>query len=345
MIWYILGTRPELIKAFPVVRQFRAEGRDILVISTGQHTSLAEGMPLVPDISLRCPGQDDPYVAVTQMLTALHQYANERPPPSYIIVQGDTSSALAGARFAESRNIPLLHVEAGLRSGRKDDPWPEECFRIEIDRLATLKACPTEGNLLNLGREGLQVGAFLTGNPITDALRLMGASHKGSNHVLVTLHRRESFGADMRKCAQAIFALARQYHDTPFLWPMHPNPHVGEALLGANLPENVTVGPPMPYRAFLTALEHSTAVITDSGGLVEESTTLGIPCLIARNHTERPEALTTGLSAMVGRDGNRLANDFAMATAMYGIRPLPIFGDGYCAPRITKLISCQKDTP
>lgn len=338
VIWYILGTRPELIKAFPVVQQLREEGRKVLVLSTGQHTSLAEGMPLVADDNLRCPGQDDPYVAITQMLTALHQYANERPLPAWIVVQGDTSSAVAGARFAESRNIPLLHIEAGLRSHDVTDPWPEEGFRVEIDRLATKKACPTEGNYANLVREGLQKGAEVTGNPITDALRLMGSQKQGSNHVLVTLHRRESFGRAMADCAKAIFRLAKDHPDLPFLWPMHPNPHVTEALHGQQVPANVTLCSPMPYRSFLIALEHSACVITDSGGLIEECTTLGVPCLIARNTTERPEALGQSRAMLVQRNGSDLEAGFRWAQSTH-ITPSPIFGDGCSAPRITRMLA------
>jgi len=337
MIWYILGTRPEFIKAFPVIQQLHVEQRDVTVVSTGQHTSLADGMPLTADVNLGVPGCDDPYVYVTHAAQKLQEWAQNQPKPDWIVVQGDTGSALAGCRLAESLGIPLCHLEAGLRSHDPTDPWPEEGFRVEIDRRAQLKCCPTALNLDNLTRDGLQNDAFVTGNPITDALRLMGAVKTTPTHVLITLHRRESFGADMQACANRIAQLAETHPDTPFLWPFHPNPHVLDTIRALKAPGNLLFTSPLAYPEFLKALCGAHLVITDSGGVVEEATTLGIPCLIARNKTERPEACATH-SILVGRDGARLPEMFRYAQFFHPA-PSTIFGDGHTAPRITRLLT------
>lgn len=337
MIGVILGTRPEYIKLWPVVQRLREEGKPVFVLSTGQHTALAEHMPLTADDSLGIRGGEDPYDTVQRHTHALDAFSWPQKP-TWIVVQGDTASALAGARYAAHHTIPLCHVEAGLRSHDTTDPWPEEAFRLEIDRLATLKACPTEGNRANLAQEGLAKGSSVTGNPITDALRLMHTRKKDAHHVLITLHRRESFGEPMRHCVHHILTAAWNHPDTRFLWPMHPNPHVAEALRDQSLPDNLFLGPPLGYRDFLGRLEYAKTVITDSGGLVEECTTLGIPCLIARNTTERPEALGASRAMSIGRDGHDLntALRWALTTPL---TPLPIFGDGHTAPRITRLLT------
>lgn len=327
MIWVICGTRPELIKLWPVVAQLHVEHVPVTVVFTGQHTDLAHGMPLLPDVNLAVPGCEDPYLTITKTLLLLQDWATTQPLPRWIVVQGDTASAVAGARLAEALHVPLCHVEAGLRSYDKADPWPEELFRVEIDRLSTLKCCPTSQNQANLVREGLGTNAYITGNPITDALRRVGAHKLDPEHVLMTLHRRESFGNDLRTCLERIFDIAR-VSAVPFLWPIHPNPNVRKALEGLEVPDNVHIVPPLPYRDFLTALCHSYYVITDSGGLVEETTTLGIPCQVTRNATERPESA----AMMVGRRGEGLApwpNEFT---------PMTTFGDGHAAPRITTLL-------
>jgi UDP-N-acetylglucosamine 2-epimerase (non-hydrolysing) len=334
MLWVFASTRPELVKQFPIVTQLRADQRPVLVISTGQHTALAAGMPLQPDISLDVPGTNNPESYVHESLAVLTDWASGQPRPDWIVVQGDTASALAAAHLGHHDDIPVCHVEAGLRSFRDDDPWPEERFRIEIDQLATLRCAPTVTALGNLLAENLQRGSHITGNPITDALRLMGCGKLSPAHVLVTLHRRESFGRDMQQCVSRLLTLSRQHPDTPFLWPLHPNPRVREALHGQRVPPNVQIAPPMPYREFLDALCHASCVITDSGGLVEECTTLGIPSLICRNVTERPEALSHG-STLVGREGATLAASFPPAPTS----PSFTFGDGFCAPRITRLLT------
>lgn len=338
MIWFILGTRPELIKAWPVIEQLHVEQRPVMVVSTGQHTTLADGMPLKADVTLGVPHIEPPDAFVAQAEYELLQWAVKQPRPDWILVQGDTGSALAGACLADWLHVPLCHVEAGLRTGELSDPWPEEGYRMEIDRLAHLKCCPTQGNWANLEQEGLQIGAEITGNTIVDALRMMNVTRTHPEHVLITLHRRESFGRDMHQCILRIAELAHTHSDTRFLWPIHPNPHVHEALDGVMRPANLHIIQPLPYRDFLSALSRAQSVITDSGGVVEECTTLGIPTLVCRDCTERPEAEQADLALLVGKDGRFLADSYQWLPYAQKI-PSTVFGDGFAAPKITELLT------
>ena len=243
---------------------------------------------------------------------------------------GDTASALAGARAAVAREVPVAHVEAGLRTGDLTDPWPEEAYRVEIDRLATYRYCPTDANRANLVAESLD--GLTTGNTITDALRLMGVTRTYGKHVLVTLHRRESFGEPMENILRGLGEAAARQPDVPFCFPVHPNPQVRAQVARWRRPKNLVLGGPLPYRDFLTFLSSARAVLTDSGGVIEEAATLGVATVIARNHTERPECV--GQTAqLVGTRASAVWEglDWALTTP---VEPSAVFGDGYAADRI-----------
>lgn len=362
VILVIVGTRPESIKVLPILRELVCRKVAFQVLHTGQHTDLLYGTGLKVCQSLHLPGTNDPETyakGVETALGALHDLKR----PSWVVVQGDTASAVGGARWAVQQGYPLCHVEAGLRSHDLNDPWPEEGFRIEIDRLATLCCCPTEGNQNNLynewERDNIPGDFKLTGNTIVDALKAMNVKREPGNHVLVTLHRREAFGEPLKAILAGLAAVATQYPDTPFLWPVHPNPHVHEAIASTELPVNVMTRDPLPYRDFLTVLASAKAVLTDSGGVVEEAVTLGVPTLCCRDHTERPEAFNDHIAWLVGKtaegvvagferiaqivpphgDYNAFASEEARQEGRRGFAFDTRFGDGRAAERIVDLIT------
>lgn len=329
MLTFIYGTRPESIKLFPLVREAKRRKLAFRVICTGQHTSLLSGTGLRPDVNLNIQGTNSPLEYVkTCTDTLLHVKAG-----GTIIVQGDTASAVAGARLAKAKNLRLVHVEAGLRSHDLTDPWPEEGFRIEIDQLSDIRCCPTRVNVNNLSREGLS--GTVTGNTITDSLRLQKVQRQPSEAqtLLVTLHRRESFGEPLKNIISGLSRFATENPDWIVFWPTHPNPEVQKALQ-TTLPSNVLTRSPLPYQPFLKLLSQMHLVLTDSGGLTEETTTLGLPTVIARNHTERPEAL--GLATLAGTQTD------AIYSALSSHRPEPIrnpvFGNGHASEAILDLL-------
>jgi len=335
VIRFILGTRPEALKILPVLRVLTARKAAFDVLCTGQHTDLLAGTGLLVARSLNLPSDNDPlaYVqAVRQALDELHVQHTD-----WVVVQGDTASARAGAQYATDHLLELAHIEAGLRSGDFSDPWPEEMFRVEIDNVADYKFCPTMRNLRHLEAEDLADGAHVTGNTIVDQLRAMKVQREPGSHVLITLHRREAFGEPLKAILEGLSRVAREYPDTPFLWPVHPNPHVRDALEATALPVNVLTRDPLPYHSFLTLLASAKAVLTDSGGVVEEACTLGVPTVIARDHTERPEAL--GHSALLAGKTADGVESALVQSFTRSCEPSEVFGDGHASERIADLLS------
>lgn len=330
MLTFVIGCRPEAIKVRPIILEAVARKRAFRVIATGQHTDLLQGTGVEPDLHLHVPGTNEPEGYVEQARKALESVPIVRN--DVVIVQGDTASALAGALWAADRSLPLAHVEAGLRSFDLNDPWPEEGYRIRIDRLAAHRFCPTQGNLQNLQNENLT--GVVVGNTIVDALRLMKIARQepGTQFVLVTLHRRESFGEPMRQIVAGLCEFAEANPDMAFIWPIHPNPEVKKAI-PLSTPPNLLLRPPMAYHGFVQFLAHAKAVLTDSGGVVEEACTLGVPTVIARNHTERPEALEHGTAVLIGTTthGVRAGLQWAISASC---EPSQVFGDGYASQRI-----------
>lgn len=333
MHWFIVGTRPEAIKLRPLVRVLARRRMPFRVVATGQHADLLAGTGLRPTTTLQLPSQNDPegYVAACQQ--ALEALTTR--DADTILVQGDTASALAGAQWGCRRGLRVVHVEAGLRSGDLNDPWPEEGFRRAIDGLATLNCCPTEANRANLVAEKLD--GVVTGNPITDALRLrkLHVQPLATRYLVLTLHRRESFGATLAKMVAAIGAWAADHPDWLLFWPLHPNPRVHEALIP--LPTNVLLRGPMPVDGFLALIAGARGVLTDSGGLIEETLTLGVPCAVARNVTERPEAFAFPSHRLLGTSPEGILTGLDFLTSATA-SPQSTFGDGHAADRIADLL-------
>lgn len=351
----VAGTRPEFVKLAPVVAELRRRDVPPTIYATGQHTDLLRGTPfedgMRPDVSLGLPGSNDPFVYASVVEGALRaKWAVNRP--ELVVVQGDTASAYAGALAASHLEIPVAHVEAGIRSGDFHDPWPEETFRVEIDQLAERMFYATEANRANLEAGVPKHGyhwknrprAWVTGNPGIDALyahtQPLTHPQKVQDRVLITLHRRESFGEPMAAIIRGLYAGARRYPSLEFVWPMHPNPRVIEAshfASDAPPPSNVLVQEPLPTVPFARMLAASRCVITDSGGVQEEAAALGVPCLVAREKTDRPESVELGLARVVGRTPEGILSGLDWALGFQArCTPSTVFGDGHAAPRIVE---------
>jgi len=339
----VYGCRPEAIKLAPVVEELRRRGVEPIITSTGQHTSLLKGTPadgvMAPHVSLNLPSANNPLAYAEQCGVALQMRWRYTRAPDVVVVQGDTASAYAGAWAANEREIPVAHVEAGIRSGDLNDPWPEEEFRVWIDQSAKWLFAPTQlaaGCVQLYALRGGRPDAMVavTGNPGIDALYAHTPPSKDvEDRVLITLHRRESFGEPLRHLVAGIVAGSWQHPFLDFVWPTHPNPRVQEAIPSGS--PNLTFCAPLPAVEFARTLAQSRAVITDSGGVQEEAAALGIPCIIAREKTDRPESVEIGLAKVVGRTEHGILDglDWALGFAK---RPDPshCFGDGHAAPRI-----------
>jgi UDP-N-acetylglucosamine 2-epimerase (non-hydrolysing) len=348
------GTRPEIIKLAPVYHALRGSA-DLqpIWLHTGQHTDMATQMlacfDIVPDIALVRQG-----TTLTEFSLGCRQQleaclAQQRP--AAVIVQGDTESAFQGALTAFYQHVPVAHVEAGLRTYNLERPFPEEGLRQMIGRLTRLHFAPTARAHAALLAEGIPAERiWVTGNTAVDAqewscrYKGIGRRATGRGHMLVTVHRRENWGEQVDAICGAIADVGRSHPDLDILFPVHLNPviqgPVHAALAG--LP-NVRLVPPMDYLAMQQALADAWLVLTDSGGLQEEAPTFGVPVLVLREETERPEALEAGCALLVGtsRDAivaevERLWHDEAAFRRMQAAgNP---FGDGAAAARIVSTI-------
>ena len=362
-ILVIYGTRPEAIKLAPVIRALR-ESRSLhpVITVTGQHRSIVDQVHEMFGIE---PDHDMDVIRPRQSLDGLtarvlHRVSDvlrdERPDA--VVVQGDTTSALAGALAAFYQQVPVVHVEAGLRTDDIYAPFPEEANRRLISQIATLHLAPTPVSESNLLRDGVdQERILVTGNTVIDALlqavpqrapygdqHLEAVDETSSPVLLVTAHRRESWGRRMRGVADAIARLARLHPRLRVVLPVHPNPTVRETLLpvleGLG---NVLIVEPLDYGAFTRVLRRSTLVLTDSGGVQEEAPSLGKPVLVMRETTERPEAVAAGTARLVGTDPDRIVDEVhALLTSERAYEDMANavnpYGDGHAARRTVAAI-------
>ena len=349
----VVGTRPEAIKLAPVARAFGRAGASPHLYLTGQHPGLdpvEHGLGAIAVTPLAVAGRPDPMEHVEEVSEAL-QRLWRRSPPDLVIVQGDTSSALGGARAATRCGLALGHVEAGLRSFDPRSPWPEEQFRCEIDRDADLLFAPTALAAANLRRENCGGAVHVTGNSGIDALLdLVGAIPapprrrrlRGPLRMLVTCHRRENWGEGIASLAAALRTLAKGRHVKVEV-VLHPNPQVAETMWSLLVDEpGICLSPPLSHRAMVERMRASDLILSDSGGVQEEAPALGVPLLVLRDKTERPECITAGSALLVGTQSGavvdavmRLVSMPAALTAM-AVPRLP-FGDGQASPRIASL--------
>lgn len=364
-VFCVLGTRPEAIKLAPVVLALARHDIAVTLCLTGQHpdlarTALAE-FGLAADLDLAVPPARSPQALLAAMLPALAAVLAATAPPM-IVVQGDTTSALAGALAGAYARVPVAHVEAGLRSGAAE-PFPEDLHRRLIAQAAALHFAPTERARAALRREGIAAATIhLTGNPVIDALRHVEARLAADPRlramtlaalpvldparplVVVTAHRRENHGRRMHAIADAVARLAAP-GDVDLVVPVHPHPQVARVLtarLGGLA--NVRLLPPLDYPGFVTLLRRARLVLTDSGGVQEEAPALGCPVLVMRDATERQEGLEAGVARLVGTEAAAIASaaraliDDDGAHARMACAVLP-YGDGRAGARIAQVLA------
>jgi UDP-N-acetylglucosamine 2-epimerase (non-hydrolysing) len=356
----VFGTRPEAIKMAPVIRELGRYPNQIenVLCSTGQHREMLDQVlsifGITPDVDLDLmePGQTPTQVA-SRVLSALEPVL-KRYQPDWMLVQGDTTTVMAAAITAHYARIRVGHVEAGLRTGDRWQPFPEEMNRIITDHASDLCFAPTEGARQNLLREGIDNGLIrVTGNTVVDALMeilalpwqpspyLEDILSSGADLILVTAHRRESFGAPLRCICEAIREIALcSNNGVRIVYPVHPNPNVAITVNEAlGQVSNITLIPPVDYVTLVNLMKRSRLILTDSGGIQEEAPTLGVPVLVLRNSTERPEAVEAGAALVVGTEARtivketfRLLDDHVAYTSM--ARAGNPYGDGHASERI-----------
>ncbi|MBL9114903.1 MAG: UDP-N-acetylglucosamine 2-epimerase (non-hydrolyzing) [Verrucomicrobiaceae bacterium] len=359
---FCFGTRPELIKVAPLIREFPGLGITPVVANTGQHSDLLK--PLFELFQVK-PDHDLEVMTHGQTLNGLAARLMERldpvlvsEKPDVVLVQGDTASALAGAQAAFNRQIPVAHIEAGLRSGNMMSPFPEEMNRRLITQLASLNLAATEHNKNTLLAEGVRSETIqVTGNPVVDALKWtlkhvkpgdafhdIYARVAGRKMMVVTTHRRENFGETMRLHLRALRKFASNHPEVCVVFPVHPNPNVRSAvadeLMGC---ESVLMCQPLGYADFAHLLSKAWMMVSDSGGIQEEAATLGKPILVLRSNTERPEGVFAGVARLAGDQTENLeqllessAHDaawFAKAATAGAV-----YGDGTAAQKTAKAL-------
>lgn len=353
----IVGTRPEAVKMAPVIRALAASATlRPVTINTAQHRQMVvqifRDFEIQADVDLRVMRPRQTLWGLTARLSEKLGDFFARHPVAAVLVQGDTTSAFVGGLAAFYHQIPLGHVEAGLRSGDLYSPFPEEANRSLIGRLARWHFAPTDYARQNLLAEGVPKSHILvTGNTVVDALhwmigRLPAAEKKppreASRQVLITCHRRENLGEPLRGIVRALARLAEEFPDYQFLFPVHPNPAVREVVYPAlEKRPNVSLVEPLSYDQFLRALVRSHLVLSDSGGVQEEATALGKPVLLLREETERPEGIQAGVVLRVGTDEQRILREarrlLSSAAAWQKMaRGSKVFGDGRSAARIVR---------
>jgi len=354
----LVGTRPEAIKLGTVVQELKTRSHRTVVVASGQHREMVEPFMRLFDLkadvelSLLLPGQ--PLHALSARAIQEIGDVLDNVEADVLVVQGDTSTAFAGSLAAFYHHLPVAHVEAGLRTNDSRAPFPEEMNRRLITALASLHLAPTASARDNLFAERIPPGdVIVTGNTVIDALRWVVEYRSADldpddasfldrydRTILVTLHRRESWGEPMRQMALALARLARAHPRTGFFLPMHPNPTVQTPLRRSlSAFSNVRLTDPLEYSAFVHVLRSAYFVMTDSGGVQEEAPTFGVPALVTRRVTERMEGLSAGVSRLIGTsadsieaEANRLLNDTQERDAM--ATPQSPYGDGHASERV-----------
>lgn len=374
----VFGTRPEAIKMAPLVKEFQKHPDKFhsVVCVTGQHREMLDQVlhifDIVPDIDLNIMQQgQDLYDVTTRVLLGMRDVLKQERP-DVVFVHGDTTTSTAAALAAFYQQIPVAHIEAGLRTNNIYNPWPEEMNRQITSRIASFHFAPTELSRRNLLKENIEASKItVTGNTVIDALHrvvdkiqkdkaldsvltetLKNVGYdvtrlkKDKKLVLITGHRRENFGDGFLNICRAIKDLASKYPNVDFVYPMHLNPNVRtpiHSMFGENLVDlgNVFFIEPLEYLSFVYLMEKSVIVLTDSGGIQEEAPSLGKPVLVMRNTTERPEALEKGTVKLVGTDYDKIVREMsillddpiAYTKMSQAINP---YGDGKACERIVE---------
>lgn len=378
-IMLVFGTRPEAIKMAPLVKEFQKypDIFETIVCVTGQHREMLDQVlrifDICPDFDLNIMKQGQDLTDVTCRVLSGLRDVFKKCRPDVVLVHGDTTTSTAGALAAFYAQIPVGHVEAGLRTHNIYSPWPEELNRQITGRIATYNFSPTSLSEKNLIEEKVSGNIYVTGNTVIDALHLVVDKLKtdedlareqdkmlaqagyditrlvnGKKLVLITGHRRENFGDGFIRMVTAMKDLSEKYPEVDFVYPMHLNPNVRKPIhdvFGENLTRtNFFFIEPLQYLEFVHLMNKSTIVLTDSGGIQEEAPGLGKPVLVMRDTTERPEAVTSGTVRLVGTDYNKIMNEVSnllddpivYQSMSQAVNP---YGDGQASKRIANILA------
>lgn len=360
-ILYVAGTRPEVIKVAPAVIASRKLGSNVTFLLTGQHREMAHqvlasfGIEADLDLDIMQAGATLADIS-SRLIQRLASYLTEHRP-AIVVVQGDTSSAAIGGLMAFYERIPVAHIEAGLRSGNKFHPFPEEVNRKIIGTYSDLNFAPTALARENLLRENVAPDSILvTGNTVVDAAALIESalSPKGSvpnRQLLVTTHRRENWNDEIEQICQALIHIVQCYADVSVLLPVHKNPivynQIHKLLVGQ---ERIQLTDPLNYVQLHDALKQSHLVLTDSGGIQEEAPIYGVPCLVLREVTERPEAAQAGVARIIGTRREKIIEEVSYLldneeAYLKMARTANPFGDGKAAERIASSLHYYLEDP
>lgn len=364
-VMVVFGTRPEAIKMAPVVKAMQKQDMiECLVVVTAQHREMLDQVlslfKIIPDYDLNLMIHGQTLASLTSKILEGMDWILTESKPDLVLVQGDTTTAFASALVAYYHKIPIGHVEAGLRTGQKYFPWPEEINRKLAGSLADLHFAPTEVSRNNLLREGvLADNIFITGNTVIDALKATVRddyefeneelkeilnTNKDKRLIMMTTHRRENWGEPMTQIYEALKTILLDFPDTYVIFPVHKNPNVREIVnkvLG-NHPR-VYLVEPMDYEAFINLMSKTYLILSDSGGIQEEAPSLGKPVLVVRDTTERPEAVTAGTVSIVGTSYDKVVNGIRFLLSDASIyrkmsQASNPYGDGFASERITKIV-------
>lgn len=371
----VIGTRPEAIKMAPVINELKKHSNifDVKICITAQHREMLDQMlsffGITPQIDLDMMQTNQSLSEFTAKVITRMSNVLAKEIPEWVLVQGDTTTAMATALAAFYLRIPVGHIEAGLRTNNKYSPFPEEINRRIISALATLHFAPTKAAKDRLIAEGIDPkNVFLTGNTVVDAIfsilkrppseyskklfselglpnpDLSGIEDLSSKLILVTAHRRESFGSPFEELCKGIRSIAERNKDVIIVYPVHMNPMVrdpvGRILSGH---PRIKLIEPLPYEPFIRLMNVSYLILTDSGGIQEEASILGKPVLILRGVTERPEIIEAGIAKLVGTDSINIAKNTELLLRNKEIyrsmaRKVDLFGDGHASERIVRIL-------
>lgn len=366
----IIGTRPELIKIYPLINQMKQSGfNDYLIVNSGQHqemlTPFFDFFAIKPDYNLdiMSPGQslgDSLARAVNQLESLIVTIRKDGHHPSILMAQGDTTTVMATALVAFYNRIRFFHLEAGLRSDNLLHPFPEELNRRVASITADFHYAPTRQAVANLESEKIpSEKIMMAGNTVVDAIELIRNSRefnkvvfsnprvqqavdKGNKNILITCHRRENH-LHLQNIISAVGKLAATAKDHTFIWPVHANPMVKDIVMTSGLQDlpNMIICEPLNYLELLKVMSACTKILTDSGGIQEEAPSFRVPVLVMRETTERPEAVESGYAVLVGNNPEKIADAFYHFNPVFADDAKNPFGDGHASERIVEHIKTK----
>ena len=349
---FVFGTRPEVIKLAPLISVLRKNGKlSIEICNTEQQKELSNQamnyFGIKPDISLDVMTANQTLTNLQAKLMKNLQIVFDRKHYDGVVIQGDTMTVLAAALVSFYNKVPVFHVEAGLRTQDLYSPFPEECIRRLVSRIAELHFAPTEMEKEVLLSEGIsEKKVYVTGNTSIDAVKALVGDYvyqnkKHNKQILVTVHRRENQGKKLLNIISAVKALAQEFPDFNFVLPVHPNPNVKNIIESSlSCETNIDLCPPLDYPELITRMAHSSMIMTDSGGIQEEATLFGIPIIVLRDSTERMEGVYSGHSYLVGTEQEKIISmvSYFLRGGKQRISKLYPYGNGTASVMISQVI-------